>query len=529
MYKVLVADDEVLVRIGLRSMIDWEDNGFEIVGEAANGEIAYEKYQILQPDLVITDISMPRRDGFWLIDKIRRDDPDTAIIVLTCYDEFEFVRKALKYQVSEYLLKAEMEEQEILTIVKAKKEELDQKNSVETQPEIKPVTNGRDRLLGLLLNEGKSDQEVLDELAEKGIEHDGSRLCFLQMDFTDSLLDEKYDRDRVVHILTACCQLVDTHLAERFRVCITKPFGKSVTAVLGDEQLTEKLLAEELDYLAGSLKQYFSIEFKSANSGLVDDIPALRRSAVWFFEASDRLFYCQSGDHISQAGDISTGLKGDQSEKARIKNIIGLIEQAKHPEIEKILTEIRQSCIDRNDSSVNCKLRMVHLMDEVYHGCELYLQDLGQDFLEYQQSILEAENITVVFEVLAVYIEQLIEIVLHSRADNSEVLIGKAISYIDDNFQEKCSLEDVAGQVGISKYYLSNLFKKVKGINFSAYLNQVRIERARKLIAQPGMTVAEVCEQTGFNDQQYFSKTFKKYTGTTITEYRNIQARPSQS
>lgn len=109
----MIVDDEIFVRIGLRSMIDWESIGFQIVGEAGNGEAAFEKFLALKPDLVFTDIKMPKKDGFWLIDKMKEVNPNIEIIVLSAYDDFHYVRKALKLQVSDYLLKAEMEEEQI--------------------------------------------------------------------------------------------------------------------------------------------------------------------------------------------------------------------------------------------------------------------------------------------------------------------------------------------------------------------------------------------------------------------------------
>lgn len=117
----MIVDDEMIVRIGLKSMINWQEIGFEIIGEAGNGEAAFEKYIALQPDIVISDIKMPKKDGLWLTQKIKEYNPETEIILLTCYDEFDYVRKALKFQVSDYLLKTEMEEQEIQQIMTAKK------------------------------------------------------------------------------------------------------------------------------------------------------------------------------------------------------------------------------------------------------------------------------------------------------------------------------------------------------------------------------------------------------------------------
>jgi two-component system response regulator YesN len=107
------------------------------------------------------------------------------------------------------------------------------------------------------------------------------------------------------------------------------------------------------------------------------------------------------------------------------------------------------------------------------------------------------------------------------RADNAEILIKKAVLYINDHCNKKISLEDISGYVGISKYYFSVLFKKEKDITFSSYLNSVRIDKAKQLLKNPQTTINDVVDEVGFNDAQYFSKTFKKYVGMTVTEYRS--------
>lgn len=125
MYKIMIVDDEMLVRIGVKSLINWQELGFEIVAEASNGQNAYEKYVALKPDIVITDIKMPKQDGIWLAKKIKENNPNTEIIFLTCYDDFSFAKEAIRLKVADYILKAEMEEEELKKILLEKKKKLD--------------------------------------------------------------------------------------------------------------------------------------------------------------------------------------------------------------------------------------------------------------------------------------------------------------------------------------------------------------------------------------------------------------------
>jgi two-component system response regulator YesN len=133
---------------------------------------------------------------------------------------------------------------------------------------------------------------------------------------------------------------------------------------------------------------------------------------------------------------------------------------------------------------------------------------------------MNAEELKEVIETIKEFIKDIITENFSNRVDNAEFLIKKAVMYIKDNYNKKITLDDIAGYVGISKYYFSVLFKKEQEITFSSYLNSVRIEKAKQLLKNPKTTINDIVDTIGFNDTQYFSKTFKKFTGMTVTEYR---------
>ena len=102
MIKILIADDEALVRAGIKSLISWEKYGYEIIEEAQNGEEAYQKIVSLHPDILITDIKMPKMDGITLLRTLKENNISIASIILSCYDEFDLVREAMRYGAKDY-------------------------------------------------------------------------------------------------------------------------------------------------------------------------------------------------------------------------------------------------------------------------------------------------------------------------------------------------------------------------------------------------------------------------------------------
>src|SRR5690606_17643094 len=113
-YTVLVVDDEVLIRQGIIHYVDWESNGYQIIGEAANGKEAIEKIEQQAPHIILTDIVMPSMDGIELIQFVKKHYPMIEIIVLSSYEEFDYVRKTFQLGVADYILKPKLNEQEIL-------------------------------------------------------------------------------------------------------------------------------------------------------------------------------------------------------------------------------------------------------------------------------------------------------------------------------------------------------------------------------------------------------------------------------
>ena len=523
MYKVMIVDDEIFVRIGLRSMIDWEEIGFEIIGEAGNGEAGFEKFLALKPDIVFTDIKMPKKDGFWLIEQIKAVDEQVEIILLTAYDEFQYVRKALKLQVSDYLLKAEMEEEAILQLMVAKKEEMDKKKKVcKKEEKIIVMEQEKERVLGLLLNKEKPISLLLEKLEELQIRIEEYQGVLLQFDFSSTLKERKVEREQDNSLLYACRQLIHAIFLEKQEYCFTKQFGTSITCLLLGKQMKEEEVVHRIEDVRKSLERYYQVDFKSISSYIGENIVMLREYVDWFYEESDRLFLEENGYHNCQSENK------DGKEKIAVQGITtkeevsSLVEAFHFNQVEnanKILEQIKIRCKQWSGTCTNLKLCIVQFTNDFYQGCVDYGKQ-EENILEYQTMILHAVDLAEIFEILEDYIHHLLLELQEVQMDEATLIVKKAMSYVEKNYSEKITLEDVANHIGLSRYYFSNLFKKVNQIGFTNYLNEVRIEHAKKLIFDPKLSIVEVANLVGFQDQSYFSKIFKKCTGKTVTEYR---------
>jgi len=522
MYKIMIVDDEMLVRIGVKSLIDWQELGFEIVAEASNGQIAYEKYVALNPDLVITDIKMPKQDGLWLAKKIKEYNPNTEIIFLTCYDDFSYAKEAIKLKVSGYILKAEMEEEELKKILLEKKKKLDASvgQVVDLQNNKLHMRKQQEYLLGLLLSSNRSNELINEEFVKTQVQWNTGRYCFLQFDFRSGVKKDKNSDYQITNLITACLELIINKFQDEDVEVFSKQFGKSITCFLMAKNMNEVKILKCIEYLQSSIKQYFNISFKSANSPITDTIEGAREYLDWIYVASDYLFYLSDGEHLTK----ETMRKPSESQyiydASVVKEFCEYIEESDQEGIYRKIDEIEKLLDTQRVNSLEVKLELSHMINDIFKRFDSCFQE-DSDIFAFQKKVINAEELKEAIEIIRDFVKNIMIENSLGRADNSELLIKKAVQYINDNYANKISLDDIAGHVGISKYYFSVLFKREKGITFSSYLNTVRIEKAKQLLKNPQSTINDVVYEVGFNDSQYFSKTFKKYVGMTVTEYRS--------
>jgi two-component system response regulator YesN len=522
----MIVDDEMLVRIGVKALINWQELGFEIVAEAGNGQSAYEKYVALKPDLVITDIKMPKQDGLWLAKKIKEYNPKTEIIFLTCYDDFSYAKEAIKLKVSDYILKAEMEEDELKKILLEKKKKLDALDGREVDNDNNKMLlkKQQEYLLGLLLSSNRSIDLIREEFAKANVDWSTKRFAFIQFDFRTGLKSDKISDYQIANIISACLELIMNKFIDEDMEIFSKQFGKSITCFLMARNLNEIKIQKCIENLQGSIKQYFNIGFKSANSPITDTIEEVRGYVDWIFEASDYLFYLSDGDHLTKETMRKPADGQFIYDSSIVKEFSQLIEDGDSEMINNRISDLEKLLAQQRVNSLEVKLELSHMINDIFKRFDGNFQE-DSDVFTFQKKVINAEELKEVIEITRDFVNNLIEENTSNRVDNSELLIKKAVQYINDNYNKKISLEDIAGHVGISKYYFSVLFKKERDITFSNYLNTVRIEKAKQLLKNPQTTINDVVYEVGFNDPQYFSKTFKKYVGLTVTEYRNKYVR----
>lgn len=525
--KVFITEDESIVREGLRDMIPWAQYGFTFVGDAPDGEIALPLIRKLKPDILITDIKMPFMDGLALSDIVSRELPETKIIILSGYSDFEYARQAIKLNVDQYLLKPITKTAMIQALEQTRRkieEEDEQKGYLRKyEQEFKKFERLSRRAFFEKLVEGSMPVREIYEEAEKlhlDLTADGFNLVLFTIrsasdteysetaaEVQESLLDSFL---RYPDYLLFRCGLLSYAL-------LIKSGRENLAAMTerGVELIRQRCEAEP-----------------SLNWAVAVGAPTYRLSGLpkCFADASHVLAYRHilpeqhvfttemlRTEHESGSGGDLNSLEFSRIDPALIRGFVlnGTAEETE---------TFAQEYLENLEDAVHSVLLRHYLMVGARVSAELALQSLGCDLEEYRRRVPTPE-LSLPPEGMQDYLTGVLRPALELRDEAAQRqngdIVQDALRYIDENYADgNISLNSVARAINISANYLSAMFSQKMGVSFVEYLTQKRMARARQLLRQTGKRSGEIAAEVGYRDPRYFSFVFKKTQGCTPKAYR---------
>ena len=547
MRKALLADDDFLVRSYLKMLSSWEKAGFEITADVRDGEEALEVLDREKIDLVVTDIAMPLMDGIELIREIRRKYPDIYVIVLSCHDEFEYVKKAMKEGADEYVLKNTLNEESLYTVLEAAEEHIrqskeeagvkDQKQQTQEHADMKKDPEED--------NNADADGKTGEKSDQTG--NMNEKFLFFNQILAGTLSGEereekriragirgKYKNSAVIVIKREETEYTEDPLEEARKEQYSLEFYRCMQEKLQSrpgESETEK----EMIYLGNGTYCCFldlSDEYKS--SVMYQHLTGTA-SACYKICAEEEEAYkigvsniCIGADALRQAYQQARmmiknsfyekdGIAYYEADRAMGKELSKeaetLLEEAellkKKSEKDKFLlmagTVIQAFKKERCDSQ---------LVRQWFRKLEHKLQVDGSRADQHFGYIGEVKK---ELEHLA---EQAFECGEPNIPEDLSQAVKIAADYAARHYREAVGLSDAAEAAGVNSTYLSYLFSQEMGIGFANYLLNLRMEHAKKLLRETNLKMWQVAEESGFNDYHYFSKVFKKAEGMSPAQYR---------
>ena len=536
--KVFLAEDEFVVREGIKNNIDWTGHGYEFCGEAGDGEMAYSMIQKEQPDILIADIKMPFMDGLSLSRLIKAEYPAIEIILLTGYEEFAFAQEAIQIGVSRYLSKpisgdnllkeinivAEKirEREEERNLAKKYAEEMDEREQLEKQEFFRHLVTGEKEL-----------SEILEDSKKLGIEISGMQYSLLLL----KIWSKRHDMGEY----SGSVQLVEQKLEEMARLYDAILFDVHLEgkAILFKGESKEAVEQAQKDFVQ-NLKALFyplpQIRYFGGISSVVGRITEIPKCYEEAGRAYAHLYLTDENGFIF--GEEVAEAKGQEQE---VEDIRVSETGAKQLDRRKLLEFLRRGeaaevgfFLDEFFRTLGPKA-MQSKMFRQYVAMDVYLavMDFAEKELEVKDMGKEVEEPT--FQVLAdeklakSYLEKLLCKAIAMREDHAKSkyhdVVRTVVHYIEAHYgEEDLSLNQVAKTVNFSSNHLSAVFSQETGQPFIKYLTDYRMEKAKDLLRQTTKKTNEIGSLVGYKDSHYFSYLFKKTQGTTPTQYRGLKA-----
>lgn len=520
MYKVLIVDDERLIRITLKNMLNWRALDCEVIAVAKDGEEALSIYKDIQPEIVITDLKMPGMDGIELITKIKMINKNTQVIALSNYSDFEFVRDAMKAGAFDYLLKVTLEPKDLENIIMQVKE-----CCVESSVSYHEENESAMKELQQCLVLKKNDHEVKPEAFEKVLAlplFEAYRNCYQMAYFRIDNINHLYEGKIKDH------EQLQHHVQDLMRESI--PLSMPYIPVFISNhsgiilfQSSEKLRVLNIcNSMIRNITQYMDIHMSITLSDVVLSLQAFYQTFDQLLKAHEVRFYEGEGSLI-------------QSEKQQVFYTLNMNDINFHLEI---LAAVSQHNYD-------------HALQQFYKAMDYMVEnyikpDLVLEYFIFIFNNIEGNEIArgtrnaITFDKIATRIrmcetmdrlkrvlEDSFVVIKEWLKDSTTVKYRKEIvdimQFVNDHLDTKLTLKIIADEFGLNESSLSRTFKNETGSNLMYYINEQKMKWALELLRNDDLMIKDVAIAVGIEDQLYFNKVFKKYYNISPSEFKKKQ------
>lgn len=542
MISVFLVEDEIVMREGIRSNIDWTSEGYKFVGEAGDGELAYPMIRDLKPDIVITDIRMPFMDGLELSRLIKKELPSTKIIILSGYDDFQYAREAISIGVTDYLLKPISGAQLLEAIgkvsdgIRAEQDQLRFMERYKKEREENRILEKR-VLFRQLVAGALSMPEILNKGKSLGINLAAGAYGIVM--FQIKVSDENRSEGQITEAYSESIEKITSVIRDKYNskegIQVYEQLGGVfVFLVLGrDRQETADSMDELLRDLEDMMLDKSGINYYAGSGCVVDRIREVGRSYESASKAfAHRFLYDSSmvfdGHHISDKEAKSAPINMDEIDIGKLDRRI-VTSFLNNGSSEELLHFVEDFVDNTGKGNFESLIFRQYISVDLYFTVVSFLESIGysrDEITDRLGNIGDGESSQGDTNKTKDYIHDILSKALEMRDkvcdSRYSSLIGRARSYIYDNYNnEDISLNQVAASVNISPNHFSSVFKKETGETFIEFLTRVRMDKAKELLETTDLKSQEIGYKIGYRDPHYFSYIFKKTQNITPRQYRD--------
>lgn len=512
--KILLVDDEPLMRVALTSLLDYEAHGFEICGTAANGREALRLIEQEHPEIVITDLKMPVMDGLELIREVQARNLLCKVLVISNYSDYELVREALKLGAVDYLLKINIQESSLLQQLEALRKLIMQDKAY--------VVVEKKQKQHLTQQQKKNILRDFFCGSEQNIETFIGRTD-LSLYFLDSPCNLFYiipggsapdspsyiDFSTIEKVLEESLRQAELPM-EMFTLF---PTGMAVLTLAADIYLSE--FAWHLqDILQTYISAPCTVIYSNSFVGYTEakkKFALCKRSSELLFYGSQKLIHAEDVVFQTEHGCSNAFTLASQLSK------LGAVEGCEAA--QAVLLEALDHCCD------NLVLPAVvrSYFSRVFEVISVNAQDESEHVHSVVKKLLEQLALCTNAATLRQSLLAAVEKLYPSAGVRKDVLA--ILDYVDQNYSQKLTLSDIADHVYLNESYICRIFKEDMNVSIVKYINTVRMEQAARLIESGTIPVKNVCYSVGIETPSYFYRLFKTHFGVSPMQYANGERR----
>lgn len=538
MYKVVIIDDEPIIRKGIKNIINWKQLDCEVCAEASDGIEGMELIGRYLPEIILTDICMPGMDGLNMIKQVKSIVPNTKIVIITGYREFDYVHGAIKCGAFDFLLKPTRLENLTAVLGRAVEDLNEQKiRHLETDrfkllfEQSVPLLKEK-LLCDIVFEINNNENEILNKMKLFDMHINNFIFLVIENEFGENSEKTQYDKQLYQFGIINSFEEILTDKYEVFIIMLNNNRVGFIIQTGSKCEINPAEVVEKSSYLQEMINNAFGFTVSIAVSTV--------GSAV--LELPEKLKECQhsleykgylGNNSIIQYSDLNSFFKFDD---------YSLLERYKKQLLEGIKAG-NEGIAEASSQSINNFISLnninVNYLKNFYYSTLSAINDIrisvlaadadkkheeGRDIASLIKLIDKSENtgeLNLLLQEVALKIAAKVNIFNNKSI---RIILRKAIDYINAHYAEPVTLNEVAEHAFVTCFYISRMFKKELGTSFVDYLNDIRIEKAKELLKDVKYKSYEVANLVGIQDPHYFSKLFKKHSGISPSEYRENHA-----
>ncbi len=531
MLKVIIADDHYPVLEFLARSIPWSELGCTVSAQCSDGMEALLHGRQEMPDILITDIGMPKMNGLELIEALKRINPLLQVIILSCHDEFHYAQKAVRLGVNDYVLKESLEVDVMVGLLRQLTEGI----------VVQATADNRNKKLQRLVEQSNSlmktdfmsttlseiildSEQWVSQIAEHGV--DIIHQPYMPVLIYPNAYQTQKHRYQTEKLFAYALENVVVELIDNLQAGVSFRHGKEVyilfpfpsTLKINQHEIVRGHLTE----LQNALKRYMNITISVIMCDPTQSPIEMRKALLTLHNAKDQRFYAREGSIFKWVPFETSQEDIFAIYQTALNDLKQLIIEERVDQTSQVVGEWMQYMRDRRysvDSVLSWLFKTLMDIEIKYNSLQHFNTQYSSELLH--RKIVELDSLKDIEVFIVSFIQDKIRTASEIKQKSYRSEIHEAQKYVHTHLNEKISMEEVAVALSLNPSHFSRIYKSETGETFIEYMTRIKMEHAQEALEQSDKTIDQIAESLGYDNTSYFIKLFKMSSGYSPKEFRH--------